>query len=143
MRNLANRALEPKLFSSWGGDSGQSSDMKRSSALSSREDNTPRPSRYVLPQDLDAAIRRLSDADLERLATAVLDERSRRRGPPAREESHRKQVDETNSPSIPQGKVNAVRAAFQAGITPNKIAREFGLSRSQVKSALDGYTRSR
>src|SRR6201999_3969186 len=82
-------------------------------------------------------------ADLERLATAVLDERSRRRGPPARQESHGKRPDETNSPSLPQGKVNAVRAAFQAGVTPKRIAREFGLSRSEVKSALDGFARTR
>jgi hypothetical protein len=124
------------------GDSGQSSDMKRSSALSSREDNTPRPSRYVLPQDLDAAIRRLPDADLDRLATAVLDERTRRRGqPPAREESHRGRPDESSSPSLPQGKVNAVRAAFAAGVTPNRIAREFGLSRSDVNKVLASKNR--
>ena len=143
MRTLANRALEPKLFSSWGGDSGQSSDMKRSSASASREDNTPRPSRYVLPQNLDAALRQLSDADIDKLATAVLEERTRRKGPLAPDNSHRKQPDETNSPALPQGKLNAVRAAFKAGIIPNRIAREFGLSRSDVKSALNGRTKDR
>jgi hypothetical protein len=137
----SNRLSEPKLSSS--GQRELSSSVGLSSSAVGRDVEAERPSRYVLPQDLDAAIRRLSDADLERLATAVLDERSRRRGPPARQESHGKRPDETNSPSLPQGKVNAVRAAFQAGVTPNRIAREFGLSRSEVKSALDGFARTR
>jgi predicted transcriptional regulator len=34
--------------------------------------------------------------------------------------------------------LNAVRAAFKAGVTPAKIAREFGISRSDVKRALAG-----
>jgi transposase-like protein len=32
--------------------------------------------------------------------------------------------------------VNAVRAAFKAGVTPARIARQFGLSPSQVRDAL-------
>jgi len=141
MRTLANRALEPKLFSSRDG-AGQSLDMKQSSASANREHDTPRASQYVLPQNLGAALRQLSDADIGKLATAVLDERSRRNGPaPVREESHRKRPDETNSPSIPQGKVNAVRAAFQAGVTPNRIAREFGVSRSDVNKVLASKNR--
>jgi transposase-like protein len=39
---------------------------------------------------------------------------------------------------LPQGKLNAVRAAFKAGVTPNRIAREFGISRSDVQRALAG-----
>jgi len=132
MVTFANRALEPKLFSSWG-ESGQSSNIKRSD---SREQDTPRPSQYILPQNLDAALRQLSDADIDKLAEAALEERIRRKGPLAREGSHRKQPDETKSPHIPQGKVNAVRAAFKAGITLNRIAREFGLSKTDVQRAL-------
>jgi hypothetical protein len=90
--------------------------------------------RYTLPTDLDAAIRHLDDQQLDRLVTAVLEERTRRRGslktkssqPPA-------QVDAS---SLPLGKLNAVRAAFKAGVTPARIAREFGLSRTEVKMAL-------
>jgi hypothetical protein len=35
-----------------------------------------------------------------------------------------------------QGQVNAVRAAFKAGVKPSRIARQFGLTLSQVRKAL-------
>ena len=38
--------------------------------------------------------------------------------------------------SLTRGQLNAVRAAFKAGITPSRIARQFGLSRSDVRNAL-------
>jgi transposase-like protein len=38
--------------------------------------------------------------------------------------------------SFTRGQLNAVRAAFKAGITPARIARQFGLSPSQVRKAL-------
>jgi len=38
--------------------------------------------------------------------------------------------------SLAQGKLNAVRAAFKAGITPSRIARQFGISQSDVRKAL-------
>jgi len=34
------------------------------------------------------------------------------------------------------GKLNAVRAAFKAGVTPSRIARQFGISQSDVRKAL-------
>jgi hypothetical protein len=34
------------------------------------------------------------------------------------------------------GKLNAVRAAFKAGVKPSQIARQFGLSQSDVRQAL-------
>jgi len=37
---------------------------------------------------------------------------------------------------LTQGQVNAVRAAFKAGVTPSRIARQFGLTASQVRDAL-------
>ena len=38
--------------------------------------------------------------------------------------------------SLTRGQMNAVRAAFKAGITPARIARQFGLSKSDVRKAL-------
>ena len=90
--------------------------------------------RYTLPKDLDAAIRHLDDQQLDRLATAVLEERTRRRGPLKANNSQR-QV-EVDASSLPLGKLNAVRAAFKAGVTPARIAREFGSSRTDVKMGL-------
>jgi DNA invertase Pin-like site-specific DNA recombinase len=37
---------------------------------------------------------------------------------------------------LTQGKLNAVRAAFKAGVTPSRIARQFGISQSDVRKAL-------
>ena len=34
------------------------------------------------------------------------------------------------------GKLNAVRAAFKVGVKPSQIARQFGLSQSDVRQAL-------
>jgi predicted transcriptional regulator len=38
--------------------------------------------------------------------------------------------------SLTRGQVNAVRAAFKAGVTPSRIARQFGISQSDVRKAL-------
>ena len=37
---------------------------------------------------------------------------------------------------LTRGQVNTVRAAFKAGITPSRIARQFGISQSNVRKAL-------
>ena len=37
---------------------------------------------------------------------------------------------------LTRGQVNAVRSAFKAGITPSRIAREFGISQSDVRKVL-------
>lgn len=41
-------------------------------------------------------------------------------------------------PSMTTGKLNAVRAAFTAGVKLSTIARQFGISQSDVKKALAG-----
>ena len=115
-----------------------SSPIQRSSVAISRDTETLRSTRYMLPKDLDAAIQQLDDQELERLVLAALAERSRRRKPLLPEQGQRKQHAEAVAVSLPQGKLNAVRAAFKAGVTPNRIAREFGLSRSDVQRALAG-----
>jgi hypothetical protein len=41
------------------------------------------------------------------------------------------------------GKLNAVRAAFKAGVKPSQIARQFGLSQTDVRKALASDTTRR
>jgi hypothetical protein len=135
-----NRLLILDSSSSTGPES-PSSLSANSPGATSRETETALPSRYVLPKDLDAAIRRLDDQQLDRLASAVLKERARRKKLPVPKDSHRKRDAEGVSVSLPRGKLNAVRAAFKAGVTPARIAREFGLSRSDVQRALAGDAR--
>ena len=115
--------------------------MQRSSVAISRDTETPRSTRYILRKDLDTAIQQLDDQELERLVLAALEERARRRKPLSPEQGQRKRHTEAVAVSLPQGKLNAVRAAFKAGVTPNRIAREFGLSRPNVQRALVGEAR--
>jgi DNA-binding GntR family transcriptional regulator len=90
-----------------------------------------------LPADLAKAIKHLDDQELDRLLAAVLAERKRRgRKLPASDESSRKRKVEAISVPLTQGKLNAVRAAFKAGVTPSRIARQFGISQSDVRKAL-------
>ena len=108
------------------------------SSVAVSQEKTAPPSRYVLPKDLDAAIRHLDDQQLDRLVSVALEERARRRKPPVPANSQRKRDAGAVFPSMPQGKLNAVRAAFKAGVTPARIAREFGISRSDVQKTLAG-----
>ena len=86
---------------------------------------------YVLPKNLSSALGYLDDDQLERLLAAVLAEQ-RRRG----NKSPRKALVKVVAPPLPQGKLNAIRAAFKAGFTPSRIARQFRISKSDVKKAL-------
>ena len=48
---------------------------------------------------------------------------------------------EDGAGSLTTGKLNAVRAAFKAGVKPSAIARQFGISQSDVRKALAQGTR--
>jgi predicted transcriptional regulator len=79
------------------------------------------------------------------LLAAALAERQARGGkklPVSDEPSDKKRIKEV-APSLAQGKLNAVRAAFKAGVTPSRIARQFGISQSDVRTALAGDTPKR
>jgi hypothetical protein len=89
-----------------------------------------------LPKDLDAAIKYLDDQQLDRLVSTALEERARRKQSLLPRESPRQRNAEAVFSPLPQGKLNAVRAAFKAGVTPSRIAREFGISQQDVRSAL-------
>jgi hypothetical protein len=93
--------------------------------------------RHVLPRDLANAVKRLGDQEFDRLLAAVLAEQQRRgRKLPVSNENSRKRRVEAVDVHLTLGKLNAVRAAFQAGVKPTQIARQFGLSLSDVRKAL-------
>ncbi|MGE5366845.1 MAG: hypothetical protein ACM3PO_06190, partial [Betaproteobacteria bacterium] len=99
----------------------------------------PSESRHVLPADLSNAIKHLDDQEFDRLVSAVVAEQKRRgRKLSMSDESPRKRRVETAAAPLTQGKLNAVRAAFKAGVTPSRIARQFGISQSDVRKALAG-----
>src|SRR5215831_10740171 len=113
-------------------------------------------SRHVLPRDLSSALNQLDDGELDRLLEATRDELQRRgrsltSTPVIRPTTQmsteqrasdqstatpeRRQPEEPNV-ALTQGQVNAVRATFKAGITPSRIARQFGISQSDVRKVL-------
>jgi hypothetical protein len=108
-----------------------------SSLAATDADATAAPSlRHILPKDLPNAIKSLSDQDLDQLGAAVLVEQQRRgRKLPSNENSQKRRVEEV-SVALTPGKLNAVRAAFKAGLKPSQIVRQFRISHSDVRKAL-------
>ena len=122
------------------------------------------PQRHILPKNLRSAVKHLSDGELDLMHAATLEEMKRRgRLPPgvetdlrslghrlnvrpnlpskrasARNQPQRRPVDIPEE-SLTRGQMNAVRAAFKAGITPSRIARQFGISQSNVRKALASH----
>jgi hypothetical protein len=102
--------------------------------------------RHVLPKDLAGAVKHLTDGELDLLIAACLQEGKRRGRLPAsdqivtrssrRDSSASLAKAEVATASLTRGQVNAVRAAFKAGVKPSLIARQFGISQSDVRKAL-------
>ncbi len=126
------RSPKPNRFAS----SGRELFSSPLSGTTADQTETAKSSQYILPNNLEAAIKRLDDQELDRLVAAALGERARRKRPPLPDARQKKGSTEAVSAHLPQGKLNAVRAAYKAGVTPTRIAKEFGLSRSEVQSAL-------
>ncbi len=93
---------------------------------------------HVLPNDLPAAIRYFDDDELPQLQAAVATEQQRRGKILPAEESKSTEPAPAAAVSLKPGKMNAVRAAFQAGITPAKIAKQFGVPQAEVRKAIAG-----
>jgi hypothetical protein len=89
----------------------------------------------VLPNDLPAAVEHLEDQELDLLFDTVVAERLRRgMKSPVPDKTPNKRAVEATAVSLTPG--SAVRAAFKAGVTPTGIAKEFGLSQADVRSAI-------
>jgi hypothetical protein len=92
---------------------------------------------YALPQNLPSALSHLDDDQLDRLLAAVMAEQQRRgKTLPVTIETSRKQRTKEVPTNLTLGKLNAVRASFKAGVTPSRIARQFGVSLADVRKAL-------
>src|SRR5947208_15127452 len=116
--------------------------------------------RHVLPKDLPKAVKQLNDRELDLLITASLEEAKRRgrllprvqanrpdesagkRSSRMDKSSYRRQL-QMATVSLTRGQVNAVRAAAKAGIKPSVIARQFGISQSDVRKVLTSETTTR
>jgi hypothetical protein len=95
--------------------------------------------RHVLPKDLPNAVKHLNDQELDQLLAVTLAE-AKRRGRQTTPTDKRFPSRKMEAPfSLTRGQLNAVRAAFKAGITPTRIARQFGLSQGDVRAALKSH----
>ena len=119
-----------------------------------REATTPG---IVLPADLGRSLRLLDDAQLDRLAEAVADEVRRRgrnapeRPPPAGRlpkrtpaKAARARPDKPErAAAVTAGQERLILAAFEAGLGPAAIAKEFRVSRSAVQHVITDAKRDR
>ena len=99
---------------------------------------------YLLPNDLSRGIRQLTDQEFDRLLAAVIAEQKRRgKKLSVSHKASRKSPIQEFGPPLTLAKLNAVRAAFKAGVAPSRIARQFGISRADVRKALARGTPTR
>jgi hypothetical protein len=97
------------------------------------------PPKHLLPKDLAGSLQRFEDREIDILLAAVTAEADRRgRLPKQRTKTSLsdRRIAAEEHPRLTKGKLNAVRAAFRAGVKPSAIARQFGISQSDVKKAL-------
>jgi len=135
-----NQSIKPDLFSTAQQPpetSALSASEPTSSPLHADEPAAAASQSYALPTNLPSALSHLDDDQLNRLLSAVIGELKRRgRKLPDSDEPLRKRRIKEVAPPLAQGKLNAVRAAFKAGVRPSRIAREFGVSLSDVRKVL-------
>jgi hypothetical protein len=92
---------------------------------------------YVLPSDPPKALSQLQDQEFDRLVDAVRAEQKRRGGKLDMSDTiPLKQRSESSHAGLTSSKLNAVRAAFKAGVKPTQIARQFGITQADVRKAL-------
>src|SRR5258707_3201827 len=92
--------------------------------------------RHVLPNDLPSAIKQLNDQELEQLLVAVTAEQQRRGKKPTASEKTINKRKEAFAVTLTPGKLNAVRAAIKAGVTPSRIAKQIGSPQADVPKGL-------
>ena len=133
-----NIGRTPDLFSNEG-----SGDTTSEQVSDNREQSQPRS---ILPHDLPTTVKQLADEELDRLLRVTIEEARRRGRVIGQEAARTKTRSRVSEPKIQssadaaapltQGRIKAVRAASKAGITPSRIARQFGLSQSEVRKAM-------
>jgi DNA-directed RNA polymerase specialized sigma24 family protein len=151
MGRASTQQTTPDLFSTDEVREASAASIKSGSDRATRVPSASQ--RHVLPENLDLAVKQLTDDELMKLLEVALQEAKHRGKSPLRtggdpmqssrqtEEakienaSKRKQV-EVAEVTLSPGKLNAVRAVFKAGVTPSRIAKQFGISQANVRKAL-------
>ena len=138
MGSGANRSIKDDLFSLDQSPASKSvtQDERNSLPLQVDESARDKPPTYQLPRNLPSALSHLDDDQLERLFMAVNVELERRGKIAPIRTIERKLPAEEASPPLAFGKLNAIRAAFKAGVKPSAISKQFGVSQADVHRAL-------
>src|SRR5450830_1204303 len=139
MGSGSNPSIKADLFSAQQSPdtSSPSASEPKSSPLHTDEPASASSPSYALPTNLPSALRHLDNDQLDRLLAAVIAElKQRGKNLSVSDEISRKPQTKEVAPPLAQGKLNAVRAAFKAGVRPSRIARQFGVSLSDVKKVL-------
>ena len=139
MGSGANRSIRDDLFSLDQSPASKSvaQGEQNSAPLQKDEPTQGNAPTYQLPRNLPSALSHLDDDQLERLLGAVKVELERRgKKAPTRQTNERKHPAE-EAPPLAFGKLNAIRAAFKAGVKPSAISKQFGVSQADVRRALN------
>ena len=110
--------------------------------------------RHILLKNLALALKQLDDREIDALLSAVTAEAKRRGRLCAQQRLNEKFAADAKAQnrqrsvghgagSLTTGKLNAVRAAFKAGVKPSAISRQFGISQSDIRKALASEGRDR
>ena len=114
--------------------------------------------RYVLPSDLAGSLRHIDDGQLDRLLRAAIEEARRRGSPVDGRETTPLPAASGKAPwsgratktgakkrtlPIAPSQEKVIRAAFEAGVKPATIARQFRVSRAQVEQIVGRQKRGR
>ena len=114
--------------------------------------------RYVLPSDLAGSLRHLDDDQLDRLLRAAIEEARRRRCPVDDAETTPLPAASGKAPGsgraakfgakkrtlpIAPSQEKVIRAAFEAGVKPATIARQFRVSRAQIEQIVGRQKKGR
>jgi predicted DNA-binding protein (UPF0251 family) len=81
--------------------------------------------------------RRSSTSTTKSLSTVIAEQQRRGKKPSTPKKTLSKRM-EAPAVTLTIGKLNAVRAAFKAGVRPSKIAKQFGISQSEVRKIIAG-----
>jgi hypothetical protein len=94
--------------------------------------------RSVLPLNLAASLRHLSEQDMMRLAEAVAAEMEYRG---LSDSKQKRQLSGKNKPTpvlaeLTRSQISLIRSSIRAGVKPAALSRQFGLTRAQITAAL-------
>ena len=137
MGSAANRSIKDDLFSL---DPSPASKSVSHGEQNSSQENEPardKPPSYQLPSNLPSALSHLDNDQLERLLMAVKVELERRgKIAPIDKQLSENLLQKEGALPLAFGKLNAIRAAFKAGVKPSAISKQFGVSQTDVHRAL-------